>query len=74
MAATKRKSGPRTVYERDQTETIRLSTLAKRIARENSDRTEKSVGDFVEHLLRTRAKDVRPDEFPADDRAASATV
>lgn len=68
----KRKSGPKTVYARDETETMRLSGLAKRLLRAGAARCDKSVGDFVEHLARTRAVGVRQEEFPADDRSGAS--
>lgn len=71
MAATKRKSGPRMVYARDRTETLRVSALAKRLMAAGSARTGVSVGDFVEHVLRTRAAAVTRDEFPADEQPAA---
>lgn len=69
----RRKSGPRTVYDRSETETIRVSPLFKQLIAENAKRCNKSVGDFVEHLGRTRAASVTPEEFP-DDRRASASA
>lgn len=65
MAETKRKSGPKTVYDREETQTSRVSALYKRLAAEHAARLHLSIGDFEEHLMRTRAADVQPEEIPA---------
>lgn len=62
----KAKGGPKTVYERDETLTIRVSPLFKRLIAEAAARADVSAGDFVEHLGRTRSGQVAPDEFPAE--------
>lgn len=61
----RRRPGPRTVYDRPDTETMKISPLAKRLLREAAERSAVSIGDLVEHLARTRAADVRPEEFAA---------
>lgn len=58
MAPTKGKSGPKTVYDRDETETMRVSDLAKRLLRAGADKAGMSVGDFEEELARTCALDL----------------
>ena len=64
MAATKRKSGPKTVYDRDATETIRISTFAKQIVGAADARCGRSRGDVIEQLIRAYGPGLRAEDFP----------
>ena len=68
-----RKAGPKTIYDREETLTIRVSPLFKRIIAAAAERHDVSAGDFLEHLGRTRAAQVRPEEFKPDLSSSSAT-
>ena len=63
--ADRRKSGPKTLYDRNGIETIRLSRLAKDIVAAQADRCRISAGEFWEHLARTRAMEITPQEIDA---------
>jgi hypothetical protein len=54
--------GPKTLYERDATETMRISMLAKRMLRAHAKRLGLTLGDVHEHMIRTRLAGVTGEE------------